>query len=86
MVPDHPDAAGAAVSRCAREWLKTEWSGETFLVGKNARGWNSVLTLLFTPDNERRTLALMLLCEFNPWLTVKPGKGAKTLIKKSVAG
>jgi len=55
MVPDHPDAAGAAVSRSAREWLKTEWSGETFLVGTNARGWNSVLTLLFTPDNRQRT-------------------------------
>jgi hypothetical protein len=31
MVPDSPDAAGAAVSRRAREWLKSEWSGETFM-------------------------------------------------------
>ncbi len=31
MVPDNPDAAGAALSRSAREWLKTEWSGETFM-------------------------------------------------------
>jgi len=31
MVPDNPDADGAALSRSAREWLKTEWSGETFM-------------------------------------------------------
>ena len=31
MVPDNPDANGAAISRRAREWLKTEWSGETFM-------------------------------------------------------
>jgi haloalkane dehalogenase len=31
MVPDSPDADGAALSRSAREWLKTEWSGETFM-------------------------------------------------------
>jgi haloalkane dehalogenase/tRNA(adenine34) deaminase len=31
MVPDNPEAPGAAISRRAREWLKTEWSGETFM-------------------------------------------------------
>ena len=31
MVPDNPDSAGAALSRRARDWLKTEWSGETFM-------------------------------------------------------
>jgi haloalkane dehalogenase len=31
MVPDNPDAGGAALSRSARDWLKTEWSGETFM-------------------------------------------------------
>jgi haloalkane dehalogenase/tRNA(adenine34) deaminase len=31
MVPDNPDADGAALSRSAREWLKTEWFGETFM-------------------------------------------------------
>ena len=31
MVPDSPDAPGAALSRRAREWLNTEWSGETFM-------------------------------------------------------
>jgi pimeloyl-ACP methyl ester carboxylesterase len=30
MVPDHYDADGAASSREARDWLGTEWSGETF--------------------------------------------------------
>lgn len=31
MVPDRPDAPGAAISRRAREWLKTEWRGDTFM-------------------------------------------------------
>jgi pimeloyl-ACP methyl ester carboxylesterase len=31
MVPDRPDAPGAAVSRRARQWLQTKWSGETFM-------------------------------------------------------
>ena len=31
MVPDNPDANGAELSRRARDWLKTEWSGETFM-------------------------------------------------------
>lgn len=31
MVPDSPDAPGAALSRKARDWLKTDWSGETFM-------------------------------------------------------
>jgi len=30
MVPDHPDAAGAELSRQARDWLRNEWSGESF--------------------------------------------------------
>jgi haloalkane dehalogenase len=31
LVPDNPDADGAAVSRRAREWLHNEWQGETFM-------------------------------------------------------
>lgn len=31
IVPDRPDADGAALSRAVREWLRTEWDGETFL-------------------------------------------------------
>ena len=31
MVPDHPAAPGAELSRRAREWLQTEWSGESFM-------------------------------------------------------
>ena len=31
MVPDHPDAPGAELSRKARDWFRTEWSGESFM-------------------------------------------------------
>ena len=31
MVPDHPKAQGAELSRRAQEWLKTEWAGESFM-------------------------------------------------------
>jgi haloalkane dehalogenase/tRNA(adenine34) deaminase len=31
MVPDKPDAPGAAISRRARDWLSTQWSGATFM-------------------------------------------------------
>ena len=31
MVPDNPDSPGAEVSRRAREWLKTEWTGKSFM-------------------------------------------------------
>ena len=31
MVPDNPDADGAALSRRAREWFRTEWAGKTFM-------------------------------------------------------
>ena len=31
MVPDSPDAPGAALSRQARDWLKSDWSGESFM-------------------------------------------------------
>jgi pimeloyl-ACP methyl ester carboxylesterase len=31
LVPDQPDAEGAALSRRAREWLRTEWTGRTFM-------------------------------------------------------
>ena len=32
MVPDQPDADGAAVSRQARDFLATAWSGQTLMV------------------------------------------------------
>jgi pimeloyl-ACP methyl ester carboxylesterase len=31
MVPDHPDAPGAALSRQAREWLRNTWNGPVFM-------------------------------------------------------
>ncbi len=31
LVPDHPDADGAAISRRARDWWQSEWSGKTFM-------------------------------------------------------
>ncbi len=31
MVPDRPDAPGAALSRGAREWLQTSWTGPVFM-------------------------------------------------------
>ena len=31
LVPDHPDAEGAALSRRARDWFRAEWAGKTFM-------------------------------------------------------
>ena len=31
LVPDSPDAGGAAISRRAREWWKHEWDGQSFM-------------------------------------------------------
>jgi len=31
LVPDHPEAEGAALSRDAREWFRTQWQGRTFM-------------------------------------------------------
>jgi haloalkane dehalogenase len=31
LVPDNPDADGAALSRRAREWFRAEWTGRTFM-------------------------------------------------------
>jgi len=31
LVPDGPDAPGAAISRKARDWWKNDWDGETFM-------------------------------------------------------
>jgi|GEM_PF-3813417 len=31
MVPDHPDAPGAGLSREAREWLRHQWQGPVFM-------------------------------------------------------
>ena len=31
LVPDHPEATGAALSRDARAWLSKEWSGDSFM-------------------------------------------------------
>lgn len=32
LVPDNPNAGGTAISRKAREWWRTEWSGKTAMV------------------------------------------------------
>jgi haloalkane dehalogenase len=32
LVPDNPDAPGAELSRCARQWWQTEWRGKSFMV------------------------------------------------------
>lgn len=31
LVPDRPDAPGAAISRQARDWFRTAWQGQTFM-------------------------------------------------------
>jgi pimeloyl-ACP methyl ester carboxylesterase len=31
LVPDNPEAPGAALSRRAGEWLRTKWSGPVFI-------------------------------------------------------
>ncbi len=31
LVPDHPDADGAALSRRARDWWRNDWRGESFM-------------------------------------------------------
>lgn len=31
LVPDRPDAPGAALSRRARDWWRTSWTGDTFM-------------------------------------------------------
>ena len=31
LVPDYPDADGAALSRQARQWWSTQWQGQTFM-------------------------------------------------------
>lgn len=31
LVPDHPDAPGAAISRRARDWWRDEWQGQSFM-------------------------------------------------------
>ena len=31
LVPDSPDAPGAAISRCARDWWGSEWEGRSFM-------------------------------------------------------
>ncbi len=31
LVPEHPDADGAAISRRARDWWMSEWTGKTFM-------------------------------------------------------
>jgi len=31
LVPDHPDAPGAALSREARDWLRNHWTGPVFM-------------------------------------------------------
>jgi haloalkane dehalogenase len=32
LVPDNPDADGAALSRAARTWWRTQWNGRSFMV------------------------------------------------------
>ncbi|MDO9520594.1 MAG: haloalkane dehalogenase [Pseudohongiella sp.] len=31
LVPDNPDADGAAISRAARDWLRDQWQGQSFM-------------------------------------------------------
>lgn len=31
LVPDHPDADGAAISRAARDWWQSDWNGRSFM-------------------------------------------------------
>jgi haloalkane dehalogenase len=31
LVPDNPDADGAAISRAARDWLRDQWQGRSFM-------------------------------------------------------
>jgi haloalkane dehalogenase/tRNA(adenine34) deaminase len=31
LVPDHPDAGGAALSRRARDWWASDWDGDSFM-------------------------------------------------------
>ena len=31
LVPDRPDAPGAALSREARDWFRTQWQGRSFM-------------------------------------------------------
>ena len=31
LVPDHPDAPGAALSRAARDWWRTQWNGKSLM-------------------------------------------------------
>ena len=31
LVPDRPDAQGAALSRRARDWWRNQWSGQSFM-------------------------------------------------------
>jgi len=31
LVPDHPEADGAAISRRARDWWRSEWDGQSFM-------------------------------------------------------
>ncbi len=31
LVPDNPDADGAAISRQARDWWRTQWAGQSFM-------------------------------------------------------
>ena len=31
LVPDNPDADGAAISRQARDWWSTQWQGQSFM-------------------------------------------------------
>lgn len=31
LVPDHPDAPGAAISRRARDWWRDDWRGQSFM-------------------------------------------------------
>ena len=50
LVPTTPDDSGAAISRRAQEWLKTEWSGKSFV----AIGLQDPV---LSPDSMRRLAA-----------------------------
>lgn len=55
LVPDSPDAPGAAVSRQARDWWRSEWAGKSFMA---VGGSDPVIT----PDSMAKLRAVIRNC------------------------